>query len=169
MENILGTPPPDPPADIPDLAVTQKVAPELPLRKQLEIHRQDASCAVCHREMDTLGLGFENFDAIGRWRIKSGDQPIDPSGVMPDGKKFESPLELVAILRSRGDGFVRALAEKMLVYALGRGLTFYDRCAIDKIVDRVVEQDYRFSVLVTEIVKSEPFRMVRADRDHDAN
>jgi len=169
MENILGTPPPDPPADIPDLAVTQKVAPELPLRKQLEIHRQDASCAVCHREMDTLGLGFENFDAIGRWRIKSGDQPIDPSGVLPDGKKFESPLELVAILRSRGDGFVRALAEKMLVYALGRGLTFYDRCAIDKIVDSVVEQDYRFSVLVTEIVKSEPFRMVRTDRDHDAN
>ncbi len=169
MENILGTPPPDPPADIPDLAVTQKVAPELPLRKQLEIHRQDASCAVCHREMDTLGLGFENFDAIGRWRIKSGDQPIDPSGVLPDGKKFESPLELVAILRSRGDGFVRALAEKMLVYALGRGLTFYDRCAIDKIVDSVVEQDYRFSVLVTEIVKSEPFRMVRNDRDHDAN
>ena len=87
----------------------------------------------------------------------------------PDGKKFESPLELVAILRSRGDGFVRALVEKMLVYALGRGLTFYDRCAIDKIVDSVVEQDYRFSVLVTEIVKSEPFRMVRNDRDHDAN
>ena len=169
MENILGTPPPDPPADIPDLAVTQKVAPDLPLRKQLEIHRQDASCAVCHREMDTLGLGFENFDAIGRWRIKSGDQPIDPSGVLPDGKKFDSPLELVAILRSRGNGFVRAFAEKMLIYALGRGLTFYDRCAIDKIVDSVVAQEYRFSVLVTEIVKSEPFRMVLADSEHDAN
>ncbi|MEE3373026.1 MAG: DUF1592 domain-containing protein [Planctomycetota bacterium] len=169
MENVLGTPPPDPPADIPDLAVTQKVAPDLPLRKQLEIHRQDASCAVCHREMDTLGLGFENFDAIGRWRIKSGDQLIDPSGVLPDGKKFNSPLELVAILRARGKGFVRAFAEKMLIYALGRGLTFYDRCAIDKIVNRVVEQDYRFSVLVTEIVKSEPFRMVLADGGHDAN
>ena len=169
MENVLGTPPPDPPADIPDLAVTQKVAPDLPLRKQLEIHRQDASCAVCHREMDTLGLGFENFDAIGRWRIKSGDQLIDPAGVLPDGKKFDSPLELVAILRSRGKRFVRAFAEKMLIYALGRGLTFYDRCAIDKIVDRVAEQEYRFSVLVTEIVKSEPFRMVLADDGHDTN
>ena len=169
MENILGTPPPDPPADIPDLAVTQKVAPDLPLRKQLEIHRQDASCAVCHREMDTLGLGFENFDAIGRWRVNSGDQPIDPSGVLPDGAQFASPLELVAILRSRGNLFVRAIAEKMLIYALGRGLTFYDRCAIDKIVNNVVEQDYRFSVLVTEIVQSEPFRMVPADIGHDKN
>ena len=165
MENILGTPPPDPPADIPELAETQKVAPDLPLRQQLEIHRQDASCAVCHREMDILGLGFENYDAIGRWRVKNGVQDVDPSGVLPDGKKFSGPLELVAILKTRGDSFVRALTQKMLTYALGRGLAFDDRCAVDKITKAVARSDFRFSVMVSEIVKSEPFRMVPVESD----
>lgn len=163
LENILGTPPPPPPPNVPQLAATQKVAPDLPLRKQLEMHRQNPACAVCHREMDTLGLGFENFDAVGRWRDVDGAQPVDAAGVLPDGRQFTGPVELVRLLKNEPGQFTQALSEKLLTYALGRGLEFYDRCAVDKIKVSLEQNDYRFSVLVTQIVQSEPFLRRRSD------
>ncbi len=163
MENILGTPPPDPPAGVPELAETQKVAPDLSLRQQLELHRKNPTCAVCHREMDVLGLGFENFDPIGRWRDRDADLPIDATGSLPGGGQFSTPAELVGILAKQKDQFSRSLSKKMLTYALGRGVEYYDRCAIDDITKALRENDYRFEVLVTEIIKSEPFQLRRGD------
>jgi hypothetical protein len=162
MENILGTPPPDPPANVPDLEATQKARPNASLREQLEVHRQDPGCASCHRTMDALGFGFENFDAIGRWRDKEGKLRIDASGELPGGEKFEGPIDLVRILKQRNADFSRSLAGKMLVYALGRGLLPPDRCAVDKIVE-TLEKDDRFSTLVTGIVTSDPFRKRRGE------
>jgi hypothetical protein len=163
MENILGTPPPEPPPDVPVLEETQKAAPNTSLREQLELHRKDAGCASCHRQMDALGFGFENFDPIGRWRDRDGRLPIDASGVLPSGEKFNGPTELIAILAGRREQFAQALTEKLLTYALGRGLQIYDRPAVDTIVARLAEQDHRFSALVAEIVTSDPFRMRRGD------
>ncbi len=162
LENILGTPPPDPPPDVPDLEATQKARPNASLREQLEMHRQDPGCASCHRQMDPLGFGFENFDAIGRWRDKDGKLRIDPSGELPGGEKFQGPPDLVRILKRRKADFSRSLAGKMLTYALGRGLLPADRCAVDTIVKRLAEDD-RFSTLVSEIVLSDPFRKRRGE------
>jgi hypothetical protein len=163
MENILGTPPPDPPPDVPQLEATQKAAPNASLRQQLELHRKDPNCAACHKQMDALGFGLENFDAIGRWRDKDGPFAIDSAGVLPSGDEFRGPESLAAVLKKRKAEFSRALSEKMLTYALGRGLQFYDRCAIDKIVE-ILEKDDRFSALATAIVASEPFRMRRGEK-----
>lgn len=163
MENILGTPPPEPPADVPELAATQRAAPNATLRQQLEIHRQNPNCAVCHVKMDALGFGLENFDAIGRWREREGQTPIDATGTLPSGEAFGRPLELIEILAKRREAFRRTLAEKLLTYALGRGLKYYDRCAIDSMIQQVAQQDDRFSALVNEIVLSEPFRRRRGD------
>jgi hypothetical protein len=163
LENILGSPPPDPPPDAPDLEATQKNQPDLPLRKQLEIHRQNAVCASCHKVMDQLGFGLENFDAIGRWRDKDGTFAIDASGELPGGAKFNGPLALAKVLDKRRGEFVRCLTEKMLTFALGRELAVQDRCAVDKIVEQVETREYRFSSLVTAIANSDPFRKVRGD------
>ncbi len=107
--------------------------------------------------MDTLGFAFENFDAVGRWRDKDGGASIDPSGELPDGQKFAGPAELKQLLLQRKEDFARCIAEKMLTYALGRGLEYYDRPTVNRIVKAVGKNDYRFSALVSEIVKSEPF------------
>jgi PAS domain-containing protein len=158
LENLLGSPPPDPPPDVPELEATQKAKPGLSLRQQLEIHRTNAVCASCHKTMDQLGFGLENFDAIGRWRDKDGGKAIDSSGELPGGDKFAGPSELAGVLKARRDEFVRCLAERMLTFSLGRGLVSQDRCAIDTIVEGVEKGDYRFSALVVEIANSEPFR-----------
>ena len=164
MEVILNKPPPPPPANVPELAETAKAQPNLTLRQQLELHRENASCASCHRTMDQLGFGIENFDAIGRWRETDASQPLDTRGELPGGGgSFTGPIELTAVLRSKQCEFGECLAEKMLTYALGRGLEFYDRCATAKIVKSLKEREFKFSVLVTEIVKSEPFRMRRGE------
>lgn len=163
MENILGTPPPPPPDNVPELEEAAKAAPDATLREQLELHRKDPGCAACHRQMDALGFGFENFDAIGRWRERDGKAPIDASGTLPGDIHFSGPQELVEILKQRKSSFCRALTRKMLTYALGRGLEYYDRCAVDKIADALAQHDYRFSALVVEIVKSEPFRKRRGE------
>jgi hypothetical protein len=165
LENVLGTPPPDPPPDVPDLEATQKASPNASLRQQLEIHRQNAVCASCHKTMDALGFGFENFDAIGRWRDKDGQLAIDTSGILPGGAKFSGALELAQVLKRRKREFGRCLAEKMLVFALGRPLAPYDKCAIDGIVDKLEQGQYRFSALVVEIAKSDPFRKRRGEGD----
>src|SRR5262249_59776990 len=127
----------------------------------MEQHRANPTCAACHAKMDPLGFAFENFDAIGAWRSKEGDFDIDASGELPGGVKFNGPAELKAILKDKKDLVTRNLAEKLLTYALGRGLEYYDRSAVDRVCKAVEAGDYRFSVLVTEIAKSEQFRLRR--------
>ena len=157
MENILGTRPPDPPEDVPEIDETQVESGELSFRKQLEIHRESAVCASCHNHMDPLGFGFENYDAIGRFRLKDGQFEVDPSGVLPTGEKFEGTEQLVEILTRRDREFARALTSRMLTFALGRGLQYYDRCAVDKIVEKLEQDDFRFHSLVKQIIFSDPF------------
>jgi hypothetical protein len=157
LEQLLGTPPPPPPPDVPVLDEEKAVAGNL--RQVLEIHRSNAICASCHARMDPLGFGFENFDAIGKWRTKDGEYDIDPSGELPDGRKFQGPAELKTILKSQKELFGRSLAEKMLTYALGRGLEYYDKCSLDKIVAALEKNDYRFSTLIVETIHSDPFQM----------
>jgi hypothetical protein len=129
------------------------------LRQQLEQHRANPACAVCHTRMDPLGLGLENYDAVGRWRTKDGKFDIDSTGTLPGGRTFRSPSELKKILKSDRDAFAQCLAEKMLTYALGRGLERYDRPAVNLICRRLAASDYRFSQLVLGIVQSPPFEM----------
>jgi hypothetical protein len=163
MEVLLNQPPPPPPPNVPELSETAKAQPNTSLRQQLELHRQNASCASCHRVMDQLGFGIENFDAIGRWRDTEGGQPLDTRGDLPGGGSFAGPVELTGVLRHKQCEFGECLAEKMLTYALGRGLEYYDRCTTVKILNSLKDRDFRFSALVTEIVKSEPFRMRRGE------
>lgn len=169
MENILGTPPPDPPPNVPQLEETQQAQPGLTLRQQLELHRADPVCASCHRQMDALGFAFENFDPIGRWRDKDGEHAIDPSGVLPDGTEISGSASLVEVLTREKEKFARTLAEKMLTYALGRGLEYYDRCAVDKIMEQLEANEYRMGALVEAIVLSEPFRMRRVAPTTDSD
>ena len=161
LENILGTPPPPPPANVPELSEDKKVVEAASLRKRMEQHRANPNCATCHERMDPLGFGFENFDAVGAWRDRDGDFPVDPSGVLPGGRSFKGPAELKAILKSRRDEFSRCLIEKMLTYAVGRGMEAFDKCTIDKIAESLARNNYRFSALVIDIVKSDPFEMRR--------
>ena len=160
LENILGAPPPPPPAGVEELAEGEDAELLGTLRERLEQHRMKSSCAVCHRTMDALGFGFENFDGIGAWRERDGRFEIDPSGELPGDKSFQGPAELRQILKTtRQQQFARCLVEKMLTYALGRALESYDRCTIDEIVEKLVENEYRFSSLIAGIVQSEAFRM----------
>lgn len=161
LEQLLGTPPPPPPPDVPELEKDGKAVNAGTLRQQMEAHRANPACANCHAKMDGLGFGLENFDAIGGFRTKDGDAAIDSSGELPGNVKFTGPAELKKVLLSKKDQFAKCLAEKMLTYALGRGLEFYDRRAVDGITAAVAKGDYKFSALVTEIVKSDPFRMRR--------
>lgn len=163
MENVLGTPPPPPPPNPPTLEETAKAAKDAPLREQMMIHRINPTCASCHILMDDLGFGFENFDAIGRWRDTAGNKPVDASGKLPTGETFSGPLELVKILKTRDKQFSRCITEKMLTFALGRGLEYYDECTVDKIIDALSRDEYRFNTLVMEIVRSDPFLMRRID------
>jgi len=161
LEQLLGTPPPPPPPNVPELEKDGKPVNAGTLRQQMEAHRKNPACANCHAKMDGLGFGLENFDAIGGFRTKDGNALIDSSGELPGNVKFTGPTELKAVLLSKKDLFAKCLAEKMLTYSLGRGLEFYDRRAVDKITASLAQNDYKFSVLVTEIVKSDPFRMRR--------
>jgi hypothetical protein len=163
LENLLNTPPPPPPPDVPNLDEA-KIGKSASMREQLELHRQNSTCASCHSRMDPLGFGLENFDAIGAWRTQDGKFAIDASGTLPDGRTFKGPQELKAILKSDRAAFAEGLTEKLLTYALGRGLERYDKPTIKKIANRLAAEDYRFSALVLEIVKSLPFQMRRGDR-----
>jgi len=163
LENILGAPPPPPPPDVPNLK-EEAIGTTASLRQQLEQHRSDPACASCHRSMDVLGFGLENYDAVGRWRTLDGKFTIDAAGTLPSGKSFQSPAELKGILRTEKDAFAECLTEKMLTFALGRGLERYDRPAVQWISRRVAAGDYRFSRLVLEIAKSMPFQMRRGEQ-----
>ncbi len=164
LENMLAEPPPPPPANVPELEEDAETLGSL--REQMEQHRANASCAVCHRTMDALGFGLENFDAIGAWRDKDGQYTIDASGELPGGRKFDGAAELVKILvDEKKDEFCRCLAGKLLVYGLGRGLGSYDRCTVNDCVAIMKENEYRFSALVTAIVTSDPFTLREAKRE----
>ena len=166
LENLLGTPPPPPPPDVPDLDDAKRVELHGTLRQRMEQHRKDPGCASCHARMDPIGFGLEQFDGIGTWRAKDGDAPIDPQGELVSGEKFKGPAELREIfLTKKRAGFLRCVSEKMLTYALGRGLEFYDRTAIEKI-SSALEMDPKFSTLVLGVVKSVPFQMRRGEGDH---
>ena len=158
LDNLLDAPPPDPPPDVPSIDETGANG-TMSMREQLETHRANPTCAACHRRMDPLGFGLENYDPIGKWRELDGSFPIDASGVLPDGRSFDGPADLKRILSSEHEAFAKALASKMLTYALGRGLEPYDRRTVRMIARRLPRHEYRFSGLVMEIVNSLPFRM----------
>jgi hypothetical protein len=156
LENILGTPPPPPPPDAGELP-DDKSELKGTLRQRMEMHRSKAICASCHQRMDPLGFALENFDGIGAWRTRDGRFPVDAGGTLPDGQSFEGAKGLRGVLKARAADFRRCLAEKMLTYALGRGLEFYDKCAVDKICAAMTRNGDRFSSMVVAIVNSEPF------------
>jgi cytochrome c5 len=163
LENILNAPPPDPPPGVPPLDEGDPALASASVRQQLEAHRKNPTCASCHRRMDPLGFGLENYDAVGAWRSEDGKFPVDSAGTLPDGRSFDSPEELKTILKADREYFARALTSKLLTSALGRGLERPDRQTVRTIARRVGAADYRFSSLVLEIVKSPPFQMRRGD------
>jgi hypothetical protein len=163
LENILGTPPPPPPPNVPDLALkTGTDGNLLTMRQQMEAHRSNPACASCHKVMDPLGFALENFDATGKWRERDGSSKIDASGVTPDGFALNGPVELRNYLMSRPDQFVTTVTEKLLTYALGRGVEEYDHPVIRNIVRELAPSNYRWSTLILGIVKSTPFQMRRS-------
>ena len=163
LENILGAPPPPAPPDVPELEETTDDGEPRSMREAMERHRVNPACAGCHRPMDPLGFALENFDAVGRWRaLSEARTPIDASGVLPDGTAFEGPAGLRRVLASRPEGFVTTLTEKLLTYALGRGLELADGPVVRGVVRGAGRDDYRFSSVIIGVVKSSPFRMRRA-------
>ena len=161
LEQILNTPPPPPPPDVPELKEGKDVVLNGSLRQRMEQHRTNPNCASCHARMDPLGFGLENFDGIGAWRDKDGTFPIDASGKLPSGRSFDGPKGLKGILKEKHADFTRCLTEKMMTYALGRGLDYNDRCAVDRIAESVEKDGHKFSRLAVEIVKSDSFRKRR--------
>ncbi|MDQ3213508.1 MAG: DUF1592 domain-containing protein [Acidobacteriota bacterium] len=161
LDNILNAPPPPPPGDVPNLDEAA-IGTAVSMREELEVHRKDPICASCHRRMDPLGFGLENFDAVGAWRSMDGKFPVDASGSLPDGEDFTGPVELAAILKAEQEPFARSITTKLMTYALGRGLERYDSRAVKLIASRLPARDYRFSALVLEIVNSLPFQSRRA-------
>jgi len=162
LNNILGTPPPPPPPDVPALD-DAKVGSEVSLRKQLEAHRANAVCASCHSKMDVLGFGLENYDAIGKWRTVDGKFPIDVGGTMPSGKTFQTAAEMRTILVGSMPQISRCLIEKIMTYALGRGMQTYDNRTIDQINKDLATDGYKFQTLIYDVVRSLPFQSRRGE------
>lgn len=163
LEQILGTPAPPPPPDVPDLEAARQANSELDFRAVLELHRSKPACNSCHQKMDPIGLGLENFDAIGRWREGYGEQPIDASGVLVDGTAFEGPSELKLILLQEKALFARNLTRKVLSFALGRNIRFQDKPTVDHLTEHLLEHDFHTVDFITEVVTSFPFRYRKSD------
>ena len=161
LENILSAPPPAPPPNVPALTETSKDGKPRSVREMLEVHRQNPVCASCHARMDPLGLSLENFDALGQWRTTDAGTPINASGVLLDGTKVDGPAALRRALVAQKEQFVRTVTDKLLTYAIGRGLEHYDAPAIRGIVRAAAADDYRWSSTILALVKSAPFRMRR--------
>jgi hypothetical protein len=161
LENILAAPPPAPPPNVPALDETSKDGKPRSVRDMLEAHRKNPVCASCHARMDPLGLSLENFDALGQWRTTDAGAPINASGVLLDGTKVDGPAALRRALVAQKEQFVRTVADKLLTYAIGRGLEYYDAPAIRGIVRAAAADDYRWSSTILALVKSAPFRMRR--------
>ena len=161
LANLLGTPPPPPLPDVPALK-DNTIAANLSVRERLSEHRANAACAVCHDVIDPVGFALENYDAVGRWRTMEEGKPVDCSGGLPDGSKFTGIDGLEQGLLSRPEVFVSTLTEKLLIFALGRGIEYYDGPAIRKIVRDAQKDDFRFSSIIVGIAKSTPFTMRKA-------
>jgi hypothetical protein len=162
LENLIGTPPPPAPAEVPAFPEDDPRAPQT-VRARMERHRASPACAGCHRVMDPLGLALENFDAVGKWRTEDAGVTIDASGDLGNGTKIDGVVALRHALVSQPEVVVGTMAEKLLTYALGRGLEHYDMPAVRGIVRSAARQDYRFSSLVMAVVRSAPFQMRSAD------
>jgi hypothetical protein len=162
LQNILGSPPPPPPPDVP-LLDESAVGTSASLRQQMETHRANAMCASCHSKMDVLGFGLENYDGIGKWRTMDGKFPVDSSGTLPDGKSFTGPAEMRAALTTQLPEFARCMVEKMLTYAIGRGLTPADRRTVEQITRSWAASGYPFQSLLYQIVDSLPFQARRGE------
>ncbi|MDX1951986.1 MAG: DUF1592 domain-containing protein [Verrucomicrobiota bacterium] len=164
LENVLGSPPPPPPPDVPELSEEKETVLSGSLRQRMEQHREKTLCSSCHSRMDPIGFGFENFDGIGAWREQDGKFPIEPGGQLVSGESFQSAAELKQILVSKKrEEFLRCLTEKMVTYALGRGIEYYDKCATEEVLGRLAKKEYRFSELVLAIVESTPFQKRRGE------
>jgi hypothetical protein len=163
LDNILGSPPPPPPPDVPTLPDSADIA-KLSMRERMEEHRKNPVCASCHARMDPLGFALENFDAIGRWRTSTdGGLPIDTSGAMPDGAQFQGVAGLRQLLLSHRDEFASTITEKLLTYAVGREVEYYDFPAIREIKREAATSDYRWSSIILAIARSTPFQMRRSE------
>jgi mono/diheme cytochrome c family protein len=162
LENLLGMPPPPPPPNIPDLETKSADGRLLSIREQMEAHRRNPACSVCHVRMDPLGFSLENFDAIGRWRRDSEGRPVDASSVFADGTPLHGVEGLKAFVLDRRENYVHAFAGKLLTYALGRHVDYRDQPALRKIVRGAAARDYRWSAIILGIVNSTPFQMRKA-------
>ena len=166
LESMLGAPPPEPPADVPGLPDRGEGGEPASVRDRLEQHRANPVCASCHAPMDPLGFALENFDAIGSWRATSeAGSPIDASGTMPSGAQFDGPAGLRSVLLGRGEAFAGTVTEKLLAYAVGRGLEYSDRPSVRQVLRDAASEDYRWSSIVLGIVKSPPFQWRRSRPD----
>jgi hypothetical protein len=163
LENILGTPPPPPPPDVPALPERGENGRPQSVRERLQDHRRDPTCAACHAQMDPLGFALDHFDAVGKWRTVDSGTPVDASGTLPDGSTFSGLDGLRTLLHARREQFVSTVSEKLLAYALGRGLEHYDLPAVRKVVREATPQEYRWSAIILGIVKSVPFQMRRTE------
>jgi hypothetical protein len=163
LESLLGMPPPPPPPDIPDLKTVTDDGRPLSMRAQMEKHRENPSCAVCHVRMDPLGFSLENFDAIGRWRQTSGGVPVDASAVFADGTPINGVTGLRAFVLKHQDSYVHTFVSKMLTYAIGRQIDYRDQPAIRRIVRDAEASGYRWSAIIRGIVSSTPFQMGRTE------
>jgi len=162
LSNLLNTPPPPPPPNVPTLDESNKGASTAPktVRAQLELHRKNATCAGCHRVIDPVGFALENFDSVGRWRNTGPDgAPLDVAGAFADGSQVNGPVALREAILSRPDAFVTVVTEKMLTYALGRGLEPGDMPVVRRIVKKAGQSDYQLSSVIMGIVESAPFQM----------
>ena len=162
LQNVLGSPPPEPPANVPPFPSNDGVEQPKSVRARLEMHRKNPVCAACHSQMDPLGFALENFDAIGQWRTTDSATPIDPSGTLPSGAKFAGPVEFRALLLEQRDLFVGTVTQKFLTYALGRGVQYYDMPVVRQIKREAAGADYRWSALILAMTRSAPFQMRRS-------
>jgi len=164
LDHILGTPPPPPPPTVPPLQEGAKEAEAASVRQRLEAHRKDPNCAACHVRMDGIGFSLENFDSVGRWRDKEGKFPVDAKGELPGAEPFTGPRELKALMLQRRETVVRNFVQKMMTYALGRGIKPYDRPGVNEIVQQMEHNGDRFSSVIIGIVNSDAFLKRREKR-----
>jgi len=162
LANILGTPPPSPPPNVPTLKEPASGSKSLTMRERVAEHRRNPACSGCHQLMDPVGFALENYDAVGRWRNVDGVTPVDAGGSLPDGSKFSGVRGLEKALLGRPDIFAGTVTEKLLTYALGRGVEYYDAPAVRKIVADARGSEFRFSSFIVGITRSTPFQMRRS-------
>jgi mono/diheme cytochrome c family protein len=163
LETILGTPPPPPPPDVPALQERGEGGKLASVRERLEAHRNNPACSGCHSVMDPLGFALENFDPIGRWRTEDAGTPVDASGALPSGAKFEGVAGLRELLLQQREQFAANVTEKLMAYALGRGIEYYDLPSVRRIARSAAPDDYRWSSIILGIIKSAPFSMRRSE------